>query len=335
MGVAGLLLLGAVLPLVVPVARAIELGHSLEFPKVLPTGPAATHSTVWINTTDVPAFVPNSVNVTAGQLLTLVLHNGGTYSHTFTLAKNGSLVLAQNITPGALTAYFQLHPPALNSTLASSSTTWDNLTINSSWAGGHFEFVSLVPYQFQAGMFGFLNVQPPVRSSLAFYVNTTNALAFVSNLLNAAQVSVFPVQITVNLGNLGQLGHTFTLSPLPNYNLTVGNYTTFFQQHLPLINLLAPAGAGTFSNASFVVSTPGYYEFICSVPGHFTAGMFGFLYVGVPAPAAATGNLSAALVQQEVLIGGGALLGIGLILALVAAFTGRFSGSASAESKHS
>jgi uncharacterized cupredoxin-like copper-binding protein len=322
--VTSVVLLAVVLPLVAPVAHATAVGERFGEPHVSAAPAAATHVNVTINTSDSPAFVPNAIHATAGQNLTIILANNGTYNHTFTLSSNGSETFPFNWSPTQLSAYFSVHPPLVNVTMPAHSTESVNLSVNSSMAGGHFEFVSVVPYQFQAGLYGFLNVTPPVSSALSFYVNASDKLAFISNVLNASSVTKFPVEITVFLGTLGVLSHTFTLSAIPNYNLSSSNYTTFFTQHAPLVNIPVPLSAGSYNNGSFVISAPGYYEFICTVPGHFASGMFGFLYAGVPTPAVAvTPVVSTALVQSEVLIGGGSLLGIGVLLAAAASIAGR------------
>ena len=321
--VVGLVLLTGVLPLIAPIAHAAQAGRDLGLPHVAAAPAIAPHVNVTINTTDAPVFVPNALPATAGQNLTIKLVNSGTYDHTFTLSRNGSETFPRNWTPSQLSAYFSAHPPLVNVSMPASSTHFVNLSVNASMAGGHFEFVSLIPYQFQAGLFGFLNVTPPVGSTLTFYVNASDSYKFISNQLDASSVTKFPVAVNVFFGTLGVLSHTFTLSPIPNYNLSSGNYTLFFTQHVPLLNILAPTSAGSYTNGSFVLTAPGYYEFICTIQGHFSSGMYGFLYAGVPVPVVTVAPVNTAIVQSEVLIGGGALLGIGLLLAAAASVSGR------------
>ncbi|HLY76666.1 MAG TPA: sulfocyanin-like copper-binding protein [Thermoplasmata archaeon] len=321
--VAAVVLLTVVLPLVAPVAHAVRAGEALGEPhwSAAPASPSSKN--VSINTTDVPAFVPNGIEATAGQNLTITLVNSGSYNHTFTMSSNGTESFPRNWSPAQLSAYFTANPPLVNVSMPANSTTVVNLTVNSSMAGGHFEFVSLVPYQFQAGLFGFLNVTPPVTSALTFYVNASDSYKFISDTLDGSSITKFPIQINVFFGTLGVLSHTFTLSPLPNYNLSVGNYTTFFTQHAPLVNIPAPTSAGTYESGSFILTAPGYYEFICTIQGHFASGMYGFLYAGIPVSVPYVPTVNTAIVQSEVLVGGGALLAIGLVLAAVAAVTGR------------
>jgi uncharacterized cupredoxin-like copper-binding protein len=332
--VAAVVLLAVVLPLVAPVAHAEQAGRELGMPHVSAPAAVAPHVNVTINTTNVPAFVPNSIHATAGQQLTVKLDNSGMYNHTFTLSSNGTEVLPLNWSPAQLTSYFTAHKPIVNVSMPANSVTTVNISVNASMAGGHFEFVSLFPYQFQAGLYGFLNVTPPVSSILTFFVNASDSYKFISDALNGSSVTKYPVQVTVFFGTLGVLSHTFTLSPVPNYNLSSNNYTTFFAQHVPLVNIPAPTSAGSYNNASFIIAAPGYYEFICTIQGHFANGMFGFLYVGIPVVVPYVPVVSTALVQTEVLIGGGSLLGIGAVLAAAAAVTGRIPPSKPAGPHH-
>lgn len=321
--VAALVLLAVALPLVAPVAHAARAGRELGMPHVSAAPASPAHINVTINTTNTPAFVPNAIHATAGENLTLDLVNSGIYNHTFTLSPNGTETFPRNWSPAQLSAYFTAHHPLVNVSMPASSSTSVNITVNASMAGGSFEFVSLIPYQFQAGLFGFLNVTPPVSSTLTFYVNASDSYHFVSDTLDGSSVSTYPVLVHVFFGTLGVLAHTFTLSSQPNDNLSTSNYTTFFAQHAPLISLAAPLSAGSYTNGSFIITGPGYYEFICTIQGHFANGMFGFLYVGIPVVVPYVATVSTAIVQSEILIGGGSLLAIGLVLAAAAALTGR------------
>lgn len=333
--VASVVLLAVVLPLVAPVVRASQEGRELGQPHVSAARAVASHVNVTINTSAAPAFVPNAIHATSGQNLTITLVNNGTFNHTFTMSSNGTERFPQSWSPTQLSAYFSAHTPLVNVTMPAHSTTAVNLSVNSTMAGGHFEFVSLVPYQFQAGLYGFLNVTPPVSSHLTFYVNASDSLRFISDALNASSVTAFPFEATVFFGTLGVLSHTFTLSPLPNYNLSSDNFTSFFTQHLPLVDIPVPLTAGSYTNGSFVITAPGYYEYICTVPGHFASGMYGFLYAGVATPSPPVPVVvSTAIVQSEILIGGGSLLGIGVVLAAAASITGRIPPPKPGEGHH-
>ncbi|HTT26673.1 MAG TPA: hypothetical protein VMH90_06925, partial [Thermoplasmata archaeon] len=107
------------------------------------------------------------------------------------------------------------------------------------------------------------------------------------------------------------------------YTLLPGNFTQYFQAHPPAASVDVPTQPGAFVWANFTLKSPGTYEFICNVPGHFTAGMFGFLYVGVPLPPPVIPP-STAIVSVWILYSGGGLLGVGGILAAAGLLVGRF-----------
>jgi len=105
--------------------------------------------------------------------------------------------------------------------------------------------------------------------------------------------------------------------------LLATNFTDYFTAHAPLVNVNVPAIPGGTVWANFTITAPGVYQYICEISGHFAAGMYGFLYVGVPVPAPPAAP-SAAIVDSWVLVGSAVLLGIGAVFAGVAALAGRF-----------
>ncbi|MGB6442231.1 MAG: hypothetical protein WBF81_02910, partial [Thermoplasmata archaeon] len=133
--------------------------------------------------------------------------------------------------------------------------------------------------------------------------------------------------------NTGQLGHTFTVSSLSNYSLSPANFTDTFASNAPLVNQPIGSGVGSTAWANFTIHGPGIYEYICTVTGHFGNGMFGFLYVGVPVPPTPAAP-STAIVDAWVLVGSVVLLGIGVALAVVASYTGRFPSKPRREDGH-
>lgn len=318
-----IVLLAVALPLAAPIAGAERAGQAMGRPHVAAAPLADPHVNVTITTNGTPTFAPSVIHVTAGENLTITLNNSGSYNHTFTMSTNGTEVFPLNWSPTQLEAYFVAHPPLVNASMPADTISHVNVSVNASMAGGNFEFVSVLPYQFQAGLYGFMDVTPPVSSSLTFYVNASDTYRFLPDSLNASSVTKFPVAINVFFGTVGVLSHTFTLSPVPDYNLSSSNYSTFFTQHAPLVNIPVPTSAGSYNNATFVITTAGYYEYICSITGHFANGMFGFLYVGIPTVVPYVANVSTAIVQSEILVGGGSLLAIGVVLAAAAAVTGR------------
>jgi len=293
--------------------------------RVLPTTGYATPAdaeTIAINMTDAPAFAPAFPVVPEGTSVTFELVNQGNFTHSFTLADVPSFTLDRSWTPGQLDAWFQANGSFANVSVAPGAVGWANVTFGDATALDFFQFVSIVPYQFQSGMVGQVNVSSTGPGEV-LAESTVNSLAFVPNTLAVLNATRYPVSIDVLVTNQGDDSHTFTVVPQSNVSLTSGNFTDYFTSHPPLSNVNVPSQAGGTVWANFTVKAPGIYQYLCEIPGHFAAGMSGLLYVGVtpppPAPAPST-----AIVDQWLLIGSGALLGVGAVIAAVAAYAGRF-----------
>ncbi len=312
--VAGLLLATIGLPSVaalgtMPVAPAVGVAR-----------PLALTENLSVNLTDRPSFDPAALSVPSNSSVSIHLVNVGNYSHTFTLSAKSGAVIPPTLSPSELYSYFRANGSLANVSLAPGGQGWANLTLNASTGLDSFEFVSVVPYQFQAGMAGLLNVTSS-GPGLLLSENATNSLSFDPNVLSSTPTH-YPINLDVLVTNEGSFPHTFTVAPQSNVTLTPGNFTAYFQQHAPLVNVNVPAVGGGTVWANFTVAKPGIYEYICEISGHFQSGMFGFLYVGVspPAPPAAP---STAVVESWVLAGSAVLLAVGGVLVLVATYTGR------------
>jgi uncharacterized cupredoxin-like copper-binding protein len=284
-------------------------------------GTVATNVTV--NLTDAPSFSPNAIAATSGTAVAVDLVNQGNYTHTFTVSSVANQTLNRSWSPTQLNAFFASHHPMVNVSVNGNSSLWANFTLPES-ASGSYEFVSVVAYQFQAGMSGFLNVTSSSPGAGISLQEATSAseLTFAPAVLQA-NATGYPVRVSVAVSNLGSTGHTWTLVPQANVNLTPGNFTSYFTAHAPLASVTVPTTPGQVIWANFTISKAGVYQFLCEIPGHFAAGMVGYLYVGVPPPAVAPPP-STAIVEPILLVGGGALLGIGALLALSASLVGRF-----------
>jgi uncharacterized cupredoxin-like copper-binding protein len=311
---AGLVLLGAGLPSVAAASQWVVIASPVGYAHSL------TNTSLVVNMTDAPAFVPRTLSAPAGSNVSIHLVNTGAYAHTFTLANHSRAVLNTSWSPSQLYAYFSSNGSFANVSVAAHGQGWANFTLNASTSGDSFEFVSVVPYQFQAGMWGYLNITvsgPPLLLSDSTY----DALTFVPAALAASPTS-YPVNLRVIVTNQGFDVHTFTLSGLSNVTLSPANFTQFFAQHAPIANVTVPSGGGSNVTANVVVQAPGVYEYICVESGHFAAGMFGFLYVGVPVPPTPPAP-STAIVETWVLIGSAILAGIGGTIALATSLAGR------------
>lgn len=312
--VAGLLLLA--------MAPALAVAHNLPIgPEVGYAHPGASNVTVDVNLTDAPSFDPSSILISSNSSVSIRLQNVGNITHTFTLqnANQSAVALNASWSPAELNAYFAQNGYQANVSLAPGASGWVNLSYPASAVSLSYAFVSVVPYQFQAGMKGFLNVSA-LGPAQDLEVNTTNSFSFVPAILSATPpVPGGPTNLHILVTNLGNLPHTFTLSSQPNQTLATIAGLVY------IVNVPVNASPGATATGTFTVPAPGVYEFVCTIPGHFEAGMFGFLYVGVPVPAPPTPP-STAIVQVGVLVGAGVLLGIGALLAVTASLAGRFPG---------
>jgi uncharacterized cupredoxin-like copper-binding protein len=293
--------------------------------------PASGNSTVAVNMTDAPAFAPRSLNGSAAATLAVHLVNRGAYNHSFTLSKVPNVVLNPTWSPTQLDSFFAKNGSLANVSVAPGASAWANVTFNSSVGGDSFEFVSQVPYQFQAGMWGFVNLSASGPGA-QLMENTTDSPGFLPTVLYSAAAHL-PLVVDVLVTNLGNDGHTFTVSSLSNYTLSPANFSATFATNAPLVNQVVPSGAGASTWANFTVRAPGVYQYICTVPGHFADGMTGLLYIGVtpppPPPVPST-----AIVDAWVLVGSSVLLGIGVVIAVVASYTGRFPDPPAGHKKH-
>lgn len=289
-----------------------------------PGGGSAGLENLTVNLTDAPAFDPRNLVAVAGEQVDFLLNNTGAFNHSFTISAAAGVILPLNTTPAQLDQFLAVNGTLVNVTLPGNSTRQLNYTVPAGDAGDSFEFVSAVPYQFQAGMFGFFNVTSG-KAGPAVELNETtlDSLAFAPDVLNASSITSYPAALDVLVTNLGGDSHTFTLEAQSNNTLDPSSFTTYFASHPPAVNVVVPGGSGSTVWANFTIASPGAYEYICEVSGHFVNGMFGWLYVGEPVPSVAAAP-SSAIVQPALLAGAGVLLGIGVLLALAATFTGRF-----------
>jgi len=315
------LLAGAILA-AVALPGGLAMAHvARSAPTVGVAHPTGSNQSFAMTLTDTPAFAPRYLNATASGPLNLSIHldNIGGLAHTFTVAAQTGVVLNRSWSPQQLDAYFVANGSLISANVSAGTSVWANFTFPASNAPRAFEFVSTIPYQFQAGMWGFLNLTP-AGPTLALSDNATNNLQFVPSLLSGGPSVHGGATFDIKVTNLGDLSHTFTVSSQVNITLTsTGN----FSKYAPLVNVSIPSTTGGSVWANFTVPGVGVYEFACTVPGHFAGGMYGFLYVGVavPAPPAAP---STALVEVPVLAGSAVLLGVGLALALAVSYGGRF-----------
>lgn len=286
-------------------------------------GGSSGGANVALNVSDT-GFDPTSITVDAGTTVHFTITNVGQDNHTFTLATIGNFSFPSGTTPSTLVAFFAHNGSLLNLSVAPGTNASGNVSLPSSDAGVSFEFVSWLPYQFQAGLFGFVHVTySTTAASYTLETNTTDGLAFVPSELVIPTAASFPISVSVEVVNVGSNEHTFTLDAQGNNTLLTSNYSSYFASHPPLVDVPVAPTSGSVVWANFTITGKGAYEFICAISGHFAHGMFGWLYVGY-APAPPPSPPSTALVDVAFLIGGGAVLALALLLTVVATFIGRF-----------
>ena len=319
-------------------AAAGAFGHLPSVPLVgyaHPSGSAhngtTNTTTLLVNMTDTPRYSPQYLSAPSNSSVTFDLVNQGAIAHTFTLLDQPGVRLNSSWTPAEVDQYFAQNGSLVNLSVPAGGQANATVVFNASTAFDTFEFVSVVPYQFQAGMLGLLNLTS-MAPGLQAYENTTDTYQFLPAVL-VANTTHYPFNLDVLVTNTGNLGHTFTLAGQTNVTLTPATYTAYFAQHPPLVNVNVPSGAGSTVWANFTVAAPGVYQYICEVSGHFANGMSGLLYVGVAPPAQAAAP-STAVVEVWVLVGSGVLLGFGVLAAFIASYAGRFPSAPKDESEH-
>ena len=321
--VTGGLLLTATIMAPITMPFTVDIGNPIGFAHTHPA-PAAATTTVVLNMTDAPAFVPSAFTVNAGSNVTIDLHNLGNYTHTFTLLNRtqANVTLSTSLTPAQLNAYFNENGSTINESVAPGANATVTYSVPLSSYAFSLEYVSVVPYQFQAGMYGTLSVRPTIGGNATLSDNTTNSLSFVPDVLDLNTSGMhFPINVTIAVTNLGTLIHTFSLVPQPGVNVTPTNFTSYFRVHPALVNVSVTGAGGT---GSFLMGGPGVYMYICEEPGHFASGMYGFLYVDVPVP---TGSvLSSSIVYAWVLAAALGIVALGVVLSFAAAYIGRIRG---------
>jgi len=314
----GLVLAAAALPGGLAAAHVLRVA-----PRVGYAHEASTSVSFQVNITDAhaPSYTPRILHATSNGTLSvsIQLHNNGSIAHTFTLenVSQSGVPLDPSWSPVHLKQFFATNGSLADVNLSAGQTQWANFSLAPSTTIRSFEFASTIPYQFQAGLWGYLNVTP-LGPTYSVQDNTTNIPSFVPAILSTpVGVAVHgPVSFHVLITNQGSDGHTFTVAAERNQTLTT---LGALKSPLPLANVSVNGGT---TAVTFTVPGIGVYEYVCTISGHFAAGMFGFLYVGVPVPSPPP-SPSTAIVEVPILAGSVALLGIGLVLALGSAYVGR------------
>ncbi len=128
---------------------------------------------------------------------------------------------------------------------------------------------------YATGSPGTLPAPSSVEDNLS--VQTTSSFSFVPNMLTVSPGA--EVHLVVTQESIA--AHTFVLSSVRNFTIPTSDSPSqlyaFFNAHPPLVNLSLPGTVGAQAFANFTAPAVGSWEFVCEIPGHFQAGMYGFL----------------------------------------------------------
>lgn len=95
--------------------------------------------------------------------------------------------------------------------------------------------------------------------------------------------------ISVSFTDASSIAHTFTIIGREGWVIP-GDITTSAFDNLvygktyPALFNLNVSGAGTTLSGTFSAPAAGWYEFVCTEPGHFQEGMYGFIAFGMNLP---------------------------------------------------
>ncbi|MCW6167468.1 MAG: plastocyanin/azurin family copper-binding protein [Thermoplasmatales archaeon] len=177
------------------------------------------------------------------------------------------------------------------------------------------------------GWYGFVvpaatqqSAPPPSSAGTSFTVTASAPFHFTESTDEVAANAT----ITLTFTNTDTIAHTFSLFSVQgvaipstaSVNFTGVSYGGHFY---PFLFVLYQNGTGTHSAYTFQAPPTGWYEFVCSEPGHFAAGMFNAIGFGIPAPANITGGGAAATVGWPVFVIAGTIGGL-VVLAVVLGF---------------
>ncbi|MGD0257299.1 MAG: cupredoxin domain-containing protein [Thermoplasmata archaeon] len=123
--------------------------------------------------------------------------------------------------------------------------------------------------------------------------------------------------------------HTFTIASRQGWviptSYTEDQLTTFFTQYPPLFNVQANASSQIVAN--FTSPAKGWYEFVCTEPGHFQSGMYGFIAFGEVLPSNLTVSAAPDGPGTAVFIIVGTIVALTVIAIVLGFVVGRRRGS--------
>ncbi len=146
----------------------------------------------------------------------------------------------------------------------------------------------------------------PLNSSSGYwevFLNGTSGLTWDPDVVSIPTQA--PVVFVV--GVIGYTPHNFTLDSISNDTTLSPNWTpqqvdSYFVKYPPLARIVPEISAGSPQSTPPVqLPTHAVLTFICEVPGHFQQGMFGHVYIGVPAPSSPASTFGLNKLQLDAL----------------------------------
>lgn len=138
---------------------------------------------------------------------------------------------------------------------------------------------------------------PSASLTLAGRVGWINISATGSYGYTPADLQQVPTNatITVTFTDQSDMAHTFTIIGIEGWVIP-STYTSAQIDHLaygdspPALENANVSGPGDVNVTTFESPGPGWYEFVCTEPGHFQLGMYGFVAFGMNLPSNLTAS---------------------------------------------
>ncbi len=170
---------------------------------------------------------------------------------------------------------------------------------------------------------GLVRAEPAVSvGSSSIKVTGLGSLAFDPNAFSQVPSNT---TVTVTFTDATDVAHTFSILDregvvIPNPSTTTsGQLDALFTQYGYLAPELNVSGAGQQATETFTSPGTGWYEFVCQTPGHFQAGMYGFIAFGEPLPSNLTVSVPSTGPGTAVFIIIGTIVAL-VVIALVLGF---------------
>jgi uncharacterized cupredoxin-like copper-binding protein len=190
-----------------------------------------------------------------------------------------------------------------------------------------------------AGATVFFLSAPQRAAAAAVTVDTSNTLQVTAEsgfsfTPNTFQMLPVNSSVSVTFTDNDVLDHTFTIIPRQGWVIP-SDYSSAQIDALAYgspgalvsLNASAVGNPGDIQYGNLTVTAPGWYEFVCTEPGHFQSGMYGFVAFGMSLPSNLTVSSSPTGPGTAVFIIVGTIVSL-VVIALVLGFVvGRRRGS--------